>query len=67
MKRVSDESKSLRDQLIGENGLIEALNQIALQILSDTSAYAGLRNGLLQVAEGYAQVAQECRNALAAM
>jgi hypothetical protein len=58
MKKVSDESKSLRDQLIGENGLVEALNQIALQILSDTSAYAGLRNNLLQVAEGYAQVAQ---------
>ena len=67
MKKVSDESKSLRDQLIGENGLVEALNQIALQILSDTSAYAGLRNNLLQVAEGYAQVAQQCREALAAM
>lgn len=67
MKKVSDESKSLRDQLIGENGLVEALNQIALQILSDTSTYAGLRDGLLQVAEGYAQVAQECRKALAAM
>lgn len=67
MKKVSDESKSLRDQLIGENGLVEALNQIALQILSDTSTYAGLRNNLLQVAEGYAQVAQQCREALAAM
>lgn len=67
MKKVSDESKSLRDQLIGENGLVEALNQIALQILSDTSAYAGLRNDLLQVAESYAQVAQQCREALAAM
>lgn len=67
MKKVSDESKSLRDQLIGENGLVEALNQIALQILSDTSTYAGLRDGLLQVAEGYAQVAQECRKALAEM
>lgn len=66
MSGVTEESNALRDQLIGENGLIEALNQVALQVLQQTSAYAGLREQLLSVAEGYAQAAQKCRDFIAA-
>ena len=53
IKEVVDESKNLKDVLVGENGLISAINDQATAVANITSRYASLRDSLGLITAAY--------------
>lgn len=67
MSGIVSESDKIKTALIGENGLVDTLNDVAKQVLAQTTKYADFSSALGDVASKYEAIAAQARAALAAM
>lgn len=67
MASITKESNNIADALLGEDGVIEALKQVGLAVLTETSGYASYRKQLDALRDSFASAAEKARELLSAL